>query len=560
MLSSQVSTGPATGPTSPTSRRRALRCVSSKRFTTGVICSAIGAALLLIGCSGGVPRPDPKPVPVIRIEDTRIAEFDNGATKAEFMVVLTPASEQFVTVDYATADVTAEAEKDYTATSGTLTFSPGETTKTINVAITDDPLVEPDETFTVTLSSPSNATLADTTAVGTIVNDDTYPMASITDTRIPESDNGATTTAEFTVTLTRDSEQVATVDYATADVTAEAGKDYTAASGTLTFSPGETTKMISVSITDDPLVEPYETFTVTLSSPSNTTLADAMATGTVTNDDTKIYYVANGWESEAPTRIMRANLDGTELEALTPDLGVDVRGLALDIAGGSDKVYWTVYWPDGEEKIQRANLDGTDVETVLIPDCNPWGIALDAAGGKMYWIGCGIWRANLDGSNSEHLVAADEVDSGTPIGIALDLAGGKMYWTDRGDDRTGPGKIQRANLDGSAVEDVIVDARSPHPHALVLDPSAGKVYWSSRDAPRGRFQIFRASLDGSDIEELVSEGVDTPVSMALDIDEGKMYWTDWGGKVQRADLDGTDVEDLVTEPGSFPDGIALALR
>ena len=91
----------------------------------------------------------------------------------------------------------------------------------------------------------------------------------------------------------------------------------------------------------------------------------------------------------------RANLDGSELEALTPNLGVDVRGIALDIAGGSDKVYWTVYWPDDEQKIQRANLDGSDVETVLIPSGNPWGIALDSADGKMYWTGWGIWRANL---------------------------------------------------------------------------------------------------------------------------------------------------------------------
>ena len=377
------------------------------------------------------------------------------------------------------------------------------------------------------------------------------PVVSIADTRIPESDGGPTE-AEFSVVLTPASEQIVTVDYTTEDGTAEAGKDYAATSGTLTFAAGETTKTINVAILDDALVEPYEALAVTLSNPSNARLADAMATGTVTNDDTKIYYAASGWERGAPTTILRANLDGTELEPLTPDLGVDVRGVALDIAGGSDKVYWTVYWPDGEVKIQRANLDGSDVETVLIPNCNPWGISLDAASGKMYWTSCGIWRANLDGSNAEHLVV-DEVNM--PIGIALDLTAGKMYWTDRGDTGTGEGNIKRANLDGSDVE-IIVDL-THWPSGISVDTASGKMYWTST-GDRGRI-VQRANLDGSDIEELVSAG--GALGIALDIDEGKMYWTEFrSGKIQRTNLDGSHVEDLVTEPGSFPNGIALALR
>ena len=167
-----------------------------------------------VGCDGGFAGDrllgaDTKgPDPVVSIADTRIPESDVGATEAEFSVVLTPASEQIVTVDYATEDGTAEAGKDYAATNGTLTFSAGERTKTIIVAIIDDALVEPDETFTVTLSNPSNAALADAmaTAVGTVTNDDTGPVISIDDTRIPESDGGPTE-AEFSVVLTPASEQ-----------------------------------------------------------------------------------------------------------------------------------------------------------------------------------------------------------------------------------------------------------------------------------------------------------------------------------------------------------------
>ena len=224
------------------------------------------------------------------------------------------------------------------------------------------------------------------------------PVISIADTRTPEFDNGATK-AEFTVILKPASGQEVTVGYTTADGTAVAGKDYAETSGTLTFSPGETTKKIEVAIKDDTLVEPYETFTVTLSNPANATLADATAVGTVTNDDTKIYFIYNGSEHGTEVKILRADLDGSSVEDLVTSGLSDVRGMALDIAGGIDKVYWT---DTGARKIWRANLDGSDVEDVVTTDS--WGIALDAAGGKMYWAGGSIWRADLDGSKVEELV------------------------------------------------------------------------------------------------------------------------------------------------------------
>lgn len=385
---------------------------------------------------------------------------------------------------------------------------------------------------------------------------------SIEDTRIPESDDGRPTEARFTVTLNPAGDEVVdevvTVDYTTGDGTAEAGIDYTEKRGTLTFQAGETAKTIIVAIIDDTAVEPYETFTVTLRNPSNATLADADAVGTITNDDTKIYYADSGWERGAPSTILRANLDGTDVERLvTSDLvRDDVRGVALDIAGGSDKVYWTVYWPDGEDKIQRANLDGSDVETVITGG-NPWEIALDAAGGKMYWTKAGgIWRANLDGSNAEPLLTTTEVS--TPIGIALDLANGKMYWTDRGervDDGTPPiGNIKRANLDGSDVE-VLVDV-TYWPDGIAVDAASGKMYWTSRGSDRWRI-VQRANLDGSDVEILRGGG---GFGIALDVEYGKMYLANFSA-IQRADLNGSNVEDLVTET-RFLGGIAidLALR
>ena len=146
---------------------------------------------------------------------------------------------------------------------------------------------------------------------------------------------------------------------------------------------------------------------------------------------------------------------------------------------------------------------------------------------QMYWTSAGrIQRANLDGSNIEDLVTG----LGWAQDLALDVAGGKMYWTSAG-------RIQRANLDGSNIEDLVTGL--DFPFDLALDVAGGKMYW--RNAGR----IQRANLDGSNIEDLVT-GLDTPRGPVLDVVGGKMYWTDVGGRIQRANLDGSNIEDLVT--------------
>nr|MCW1957125.1 glycosyl hydrolase family 18 protein [Mycobacterium sp.] len=113
----------------------------------------------------------------------------------------------------------------------------------------------------------------------------TMPAVSIANTTAAEG-NAGTTNAAFTVTLSKASTKTVTVGYATANGTATAGSDYTAASGTLTFAPGVTSQKVNVAVTGDTTVEPTETFTVNLVNATNATLATAPATGTITNDDT----------------------------------------------------------------------------------------------------------------------------------------------------------------------------------------------------------------------------------------------------------------------------------
>ena len=123
-----------------------------------------------------------------------------------------------------------------------------------------------------------------------------------------------------------------------------------------------------------------------------------------------------------------------------------------------------------------------------------------------------------------------------------------IFWIDNGTD-----KIQRANLDGSNIEDLVTQGLE-FPRGIALDVEDGKMYWTDTDTNK----IQRANLDGSDVQDLVTQGLEFPSGIALDVAGGKMYWTDYGtDKIQRANLDGSNVEDLVTQGLRSPSGIAL---
>ena len=225
-------------------------------------------------------------LPALTIEDATATE---GAGVA-FTVTLSRAAVGEVTVQYTTSDGTgvggAEAGTDYTAASGrTLTLGAGSTSATLTIATAADTTDENDETFTVTLASPStNAKLGSAkTATGTIVDDDGTPTVSIEDAMADEGE-----AVEFTVRLSHASSGAVTVQYTTSDATAAAGTDYTAASGrTLTLGTGETSATLTIATTEDTDDEPDETFTVTLASPSSNAALGARrtATGTIVDDD-----------------------------------------------------------------------------------------------------------------------------------------------------------------------------------------------------------------------------------------------------------------------------------
>jgi len=176
------------------------------------------------------------------------------------------------------------ASGDYSSRSGTLTFSPGSTTANVAVPVNGDTLNESNETFFVNLSGATNATIAKAQGIGTILDNDPIPTLSIGDDSVTEANTG-TRTLSFTVSLSAASGQTVTVNYATADGTATAGSDYTAASGTLTFSPGTTSRTVNVTVLGDSVPEADETLFVNLSNPTLATLADAQGIGTIVDND-----------------------------------------------------------------------------------------------------------------------------------------------------------------------------------------------------------------------------------------------------------------------------------
>ena len=219
--------------------------------------------------------------PALTIADANATEGDGQIT---FTVRLNVASSLAVTVDWATADGTATQGADYAETTGTLTFDALETEQTITVPLLDDALDENDETFTVALTNAANATLDDAEATGTIADNDDTPALTITDAEAAEGDGQIT----FTVTLGAASSLEVTVDWTTADGTATADADYVAADGRLTFAPGQTEATIAVAVFNDALDEGDETLTIALSDPTNATIADGTATGTIADDDPSV--------------------------------------------------------------------------------------------------------------------------------------------------------------------------------------------------------------------------------------------------------------------------------
>lgn len=297
-------------------------------------------------------------------------------------------------------------------------------------------------------------------------------------------------------------------------------------------------------------VEAFDSFSGLFASDTfNVTVTNATQTPSLR----KIY-----WSDFSGSSIERANTDGTQRETLAGALPNSPIDLAIDYSAG--KMYWSESFDVGMPKIRRANLDGSNPEIIIdfsgliiVPS-----IALDIPNQKIYWAanptanagdkparrGPGtIARANLDGSNAEVINATVVF----PVGLAV--GGGKVYWYD--DDT---GWIERANLDGSAFEQIL---EQPLGEAvpLAVDALQGKIYWIADNYLR------RANLDGTNAEDLL-HGAGEAFDLTVDATQRKVYWfaglSQSNGVIRRANYDGSHLENLPINNLAAVFGLAVA--
>ncbi|HYG17507.1 MAG TPA: DUF5050 domain-containing protein [Ohtaekwangia sp.] len=228
---------------------------------------------------------------------------------------------------------------------------------------------------------------------------------------------------------------------------------------------------------------------------------------------------------------------------LTGSLGV---GMAYDAE--HEKVYFSDFEEYGEGKIWRVNLDGTDLEEVVGGLFDPYGIALDVAGGKVYWaedadeddIGH-IGRANLDGTDKEYVVTLDGAQFRA---IALDPENNKMYYYEVWNE-----DLYVANLDGTDANPILSGV---YGYALAVDTQNDKIYFDEQNDEL----LLRADLDGSNIETIDDNG-SRIYGIAIDNENGKLYWSGRdSGEISQANLDGSHKIALKSGLGS-PRGMIL---
>ena len=228
-------------------------------------------------------RTDVPAPPTVSFSASNVTVNEADGTKS-VTVTLSRAATVPVSVRYATSNGTAISGSDYTASSGTLNFAIGETSKTFSIPIANDLTLEPTETILLALSSPSGASLGSVpTSTLSIVDND---VPSVSFQIATKSVTEATTSASFTVLLSGASSQSITVRYALSGGTATSGADFSPVNGTLTFAPGETSKAITFTVVNDLLDENDETVLIALSAPTNSTLGTASdATYTILDND-----------------------------------------------------------------------------------------------------------------------------------------------------------------------------------------------------------------------------------------------------------------------------------
>jgi hypothetical protein len=262
--------------------------------------SVVGASPSSLSATGTILDNDQAPTLSIDNGGCSVTEGDSGSTPCNFVLRLSAVSGRSTTFNTATADGSATAGSDYTGHPSTArSIAAGQTTLTVTVPVLGDTEIEPDETFSLLVTNVVGASPGSLSATGTILNDEVdQPGAGVLSLSpqhqsVPENAG----TASFSVLRSGGSSGAISVDYATVDGSAIAPQDYLAASGTLHFADGQTSRSIEIALIDDALHESTENLTVVLSNPSGGASLGSPASATlnlIDNDPAPILSIDDG--------------------------------------------------------------------------------------------------------------------------------------------------------------------------------------------------------------------------------------------------------------------------
>jgi PKD repeat protein len=224
---------------------------------------------------------------------------------------------------------------------------------------------------------------------------------------------------------------------------------------------------------------------------------------------------------------------GSAAELVANITGKSGVGLAYDSV--NKKIYFSDFENTDAGKIWRMNMDGSGMEEIASGITDPYSIAINLKGGKVYWAdnAGNISRANLDGSSLEREFI--HVTDGLMRGIAFDSKNNVVYFYEVNEE-----VLYAAKTDGTSVSKII---EGSYGYSLFVDEVNGKIYFEDRNVPA----IMQANLDGSGVVKIVDVPSTRVHGMAIDYDANKFYWADRDkGVIRRSNLDGTEVETFLS--------------
>lgn len=301
---------------------------------------------------------DDDPPPAITLADTSLTEPDAGATNfVTFAGQLDRPSAFTTSFSWASSNGTALTGSDYAAGAGTINVSALQTNFSITRGVYGDARDEFDEVFYLNLSNAVNATFADAGALCTILDNDPPPGLIVSDESLLEGDTGSVT-AVAGFALSTASGKTITFNWQTSNGTAAAGSDYTAASGTVTFTAGVVSQSVTRPVLGDLVVEPNETFTFRLSAWTNVTVTDSVATVTIVNDDITNEMLSVAMSGGATVTVSALAFSGKvyRLERSTNLFNPVWQGVATNTAAGTNVVLSDVSGTALTQRFYRIQL------------------------------------------------------------------------------------------------------------------------------------------------------------------------------------------------------------